>query len=69
MLRTQVKIVLHNFILKDGLNIYVYDDATWLENLPRSTHTHIDVQIDNEQWRSMRDELAQKMWHDQVDDV
>jgi hypothetical protein len=69
-----VKIVLaccalHNFILEDGPDIYVYDDATWLENLPRSTCTHVDVQIDNQQWGSMRDELAQKMWEDQVGDV
>jgi hypothetical protein len=73
-LRTQVKIVLacctlHNFILENGPDIYVYDDATWLENLPRSTRTHVDMQIDNQQWGSMRDELAQKMWEDQVGDV
>jgi hypothetical protein len=55
--------------LEDVPDIYVYDDATWLENLPRSTHTHVDVQIDNQQWGSMRDELAQKMWEDQVGDV
>jgi hypothetical protein len=52
-LRIQVKIVLaccalHNFIFKEGPDIYVYYDATLLENLPRSTRNHVDVQIDNQ---------------------
>jgi hypothetical protein len=72
--RTQVKIVLaccalHNFILEDGPDIYVYDDATWLENLPRSTRTHVDVQLDNQVWGSVHDELAQQMWNDKVDAI
>jgi hypothetical protein len=47
--------------------------CVWWWNLvgesSKSTRTHVDVQIDNQQWGWMRDELAQKMWHGQVDDV
>jgi hypothetical protein len=55
--------------LEDVPDIYVYDDATWLENLPRSTRTHVDVQLDNQVWGSVRDELAQQMWNDKVDAI
>jgi hypothetical protein len=66
-LKTQVKIVLacctlHNFIIENGPDAYVYDDATWFQTLPRSTRSHGDMNRDNQQWATMRDELAQKMW-------
>jgi hypothetical protein len=64
-----VKIVLacctlHNFIIDDGPNIYVYDDETWLQSLPRSNRSHVDMHRDNQQWATMRDQLAQRMWDD-----
>jgi hypothetical protein len=64
-----VKIVLacctlHNFIIDDGPDIYVYDDETWLQSLPRSNHSHVDMHRDNQQWATMRDQLAQRMWDD-----
>ncbi|WVZ87950.1 hypothetical protein U9M48_034523 [Paspalum notatum var. saurae] len=66
-LKTQVKIVLacctlHDFILDNGPDIYVYDDETWYQNLPRSNRSRADMLQDNQQWAHMRDELAQKMW-------
>jgi hypothetical protein len=64
-----VKIVLaccalHNFIIDDGPNIYVYDDETWFQSLPRSNRSHVDMNRDNQQWANMRDQLAQQMWDD-----
>jgi hypothetical protein len=64
-----VKIVLacctlHNFIIDDGPDIYVYDDETWLQSLLRSNHSHVDMHRDNQQWATMRDQLAQRMWDD-----
>jgi hypothetical protein len=66
-LKTQVKIVLacctlHNFIIDDGPDIYVYDDATWFQTLPRSNRSHGDINRDNQQWAIIRDQLAQQMW-------
>jgi hypothetical protein len=62
-----VKIVLacyalHNFIIDDGPDIYVYDDETWFQSLPRSNRFHVDMNRDNQQWANMRGQLAQQMW-------
>jgi hypothetical protein len=64
-----VKIVLacftlHYFIIEDGPDIYVYDDATWFQTLPRSIHSHADINRDNQQWANMREQLAQQMWNE-----
>lgn len=55
---------LHNFIIDDGPDIYVYDDETWFQSLPRSNRSHVDMNRDNQQWANMRDQLAQQMWDD-----
>jgi hypothetical protein len=61
-----VKIVLacctlHNFIIDEGPDVYVYDDETWLVTLPRSNRSHVDMNRDNQLWVNMRDQLAQQM--------
>jgi hypothetical protein len=53
---------LYNFIIDEGPDIYVYDDATWLATLPRSNHSHVDMNRDNQLWVNMHDQLAQQMW-------
>jgi hypothetical protein len=53
---------LHNFIIDDGPDIYVYDDATWFQTLPRSNSSHGNINRDNQQWAIIRDQLAQQMW-------
>ena len=68
-LKTQVKIVLacctlHNFIIDEGPDVYVYDDTTWFNTLPRSNRSHVDMNRDNQQWANMHDQLAQQMWDD-----
>jgi hypothetical protein len=62
-----VKIVLayctlHNFIIDEGPDIYVYDDETWLATLPRSNRSHVNMNRDNQLWANMRDQLTQQMW-------
>jgi hypothetical protein len=66
-----VKIVLaccalHNFIIEDGTDIYVYEDEAWFGSIPRSSRTHADMNKDNKLWATMRDQLAQQMWDDLV---
>jgi hypothetical protein len=68
---TQVKIViacaaLHNWILEDGPDEYVYDDVAWYVALPRSTRNHSDMRRENPEWSNKRDEIANKMWEDRV---
>jgi hypothetical protein len=53
---------LHNFIIDEGPDIYVYDDETWFATLPRSNRSHVDMNRDNQLWANMRDQLAQQMW-------
>lgn len=70
-LKTQVKIViaccaLHNWILEDGPDEYVYDDVAWYSALPRSRRVHRDLQQESRAWARKRDEVAQKMWEDKV---
>ena len=55
---------LHNFIIEDGIGIYVYEDEAWFGSLPRSSRTHANMNINNQLWATMRDQLAQQMWGD-----
>ncbi|WVZ51371.1 hypothetical protein U9M48_002523 [Paspalum notatum var. saurae] len=69
--KTQVKIVMaccavHNWILEDGPDEYVYDDVAWYEALPRSNHTRSNMRKENVAWSNKRDELANKMWEDKL---
>lgn len=57
---------LHNWILEDGPDEYVYDDATWYSALPRSRRHRHDVYQESQAWARKRDELAQKMWEDKL---
>lgn len=70
-LKTQVKIVmaccaLHNWILQDGPDEYVYDDAARYTTLPRSVRNRSDVHQENVAWVNKRDGMAQRMWEDKV---
>ena len=57
---------LHNWILMDGPDEFVYDDATWYRALPRSIRNRSDIQQENAAWVRKRDEIAQRMWEDKV---
>ncbi|BAF19115.1 Os06g0226000, partial [Oryza sativa Japonica Group] len=70
-LKTQVKIVmaccaLHNWIIEDGPDVYVYDDAAWYAALPRSVRNRTDMHQENLSWAKKRDDTAKKMWEDKV---
>jgi hypothetical protein len=70
-LKTQVKIVmaccaLHNWILEDGPDEYVYDDQAWYAALPRSIRSRSDQYQENLAWANKREELARTMWEDKV---
>ncbi|KAL6647543.1 hypothetical protein ACP70R_014980 [Stipagrostis hirtigluma subsp. patula] len=69
--KTQVKLVvaccaLHNWILEDGDDEYVYDDASWYTALPRSNRTYRDIRTESRAWVMKRDQIARIMWRDKV---
>ena len=57
---------IQNWILQDGPDEYVYDDATWYTTLPRSVRNHSDIHRENVAWANKRDGMAQRMWEDKV---
>ena len=57
---------LHNWILDDGPDEYVYDDVAWYTTLPRSARHHTDMRHENAEWSNKRDEIANMMWDDKV---
>ena len=57
---------LHNWILQDGPDDYVYDDAAWYTTLPRSIRNRTDMRQENVAWARKRDDMAQRMWEDKV---
>ena len=57
---------LHNWILEDGPDEYVYDDVAWYTALPRSTRSRSDMHQENVAWANKREEMANKMWEDKV---
>lgn len=66
-LKTQVKIVIaccvvHNWILDNGPDNIVYDEAHWYTSLPRSARVATDQSGENMQWVAKRDNLANLMW-------
>jgi hypothetical protein len=68
-LKSQIKVVvaccaLHNWILENGTDEYVVDEATWYANLPRSSGHIRDREADIREWAAKRDLIAQQMWED-----
>jgi hypothetical protein len=68
-LKSQIKVLvsycaLHNWILENGPDEYVVDEATWYANLPRSSGSVRDREADIREWAAKRDSLAQQMWKD-----
>ncbi|KAM0913261.1 hypothetical protein ACQ4PT_012277 [Festuca glaucescens] len=68
-LKSQIKVVvaccaLHNWILENGPDKYVVDEAMWYDNLPRSSGRVRDREADIREWATKRDLLAQQMWED-----
>ncbi|KAL6638731.1 hypothetical protein ACP70R_023590 [Stipagrostis hirtigluma subsp. patula] len=66
--KVQVKIViaccvLHNWILDNGPDNIVYDEARWYSSLPRSSRIASDQGEDNRQWVAKRDHLADLIRH------
>ena len=55
---------MHNWILENGPDDYVVDEATWYANLPRSSGWVRDEEADIREWAAKRDLLAQQMWAD-----
>lgn len=65
--KTQVKIViaycvLHNWILDNGSDNIVYDEACWYSSLPRSARIATDQAGENMRWVAKRYYLADLMW-------
>ncbi|CAL5095669.1 unnamed protein product [Urochloa decumbens] len=66
-LKSQIKVVvaccaLHNWILENGPDEYVWDESTWYSHLPRSSGRVRDRDADVREWAAKRDLLAQQMW-------
>lgn len=57
---------LHNWIIEDGPDVYVYDDVAWYAALPRSVRNRTDMHQENLAWAKKRDDTAKKMWEDKV---
>lgn len=57
---------LHNWILEDGDDDYVYDDESWYRALPRSNRTYRDIRAESRAWVLKRDQIARSMWRDKV---
>jgi hypothetical protein len=58
--------VLHNWILEDGDDEYVYDDESWYKALPRSNRKYCDIRAESRAWVLKRDQIAHSMWRDKV---
>ncbi|WVZ78615.1 hypothetical protein U9M48_026298, partial [Paspalum notatum var. saurae] len=70
-LRTTVKVAIaccavHNWILDNGPDELVLDEATWYSQLPRSANRVSDYDGDVREWALKRDLIAQQMWNDRV---
>jgi hypothetical protein len=70
-LKSQPKVViaccaLHNWILDDGADEFIYDEATWYDHLPRSKNLVSDQEDDVREWAAKRDLIAQQMWSDRL---
>lgn len=68
-LHAQAKVViaccaLHNWILENGQDEYVSDEATWYSHLPRSRNRVSDREDDVLDWAIKRDNIANQMWND-----
>lgn len=57
---------LHNWILENGDDEYVYDDDSWYRVLPRSNRVYRDIREENAAWVLKRDQIAQALWQDKV---
>ena len=55
---------LHNWILENRPDEYVWDESSWYSNLPRSSGRVRDRDADIQEWAAKRDLLAQQMWDD-----
>jgi hypothetical protein len=70
-LKSQPKVViaccaLHNWILDDGADEFIYDEPTWYGHLPRSRNRVTDREADVREWATKRDSIAQQMWNDRL---
>ncbi|WVZ83569.1 hypothetical protein U9M48_030701 [Paspalum notatum var. saurae] len=59
-LKSQAKVViaccaLHNWILDDGPDEFIYDEPTWYDHLPRSKNRVSDREADVREWTAKRD--------------
>lgn len=57
---------LHNWILEDGDDEYVYDEESWFRTLPRSNRRYRDIRAESRAWVLKRDHIARSMWRDKV---
>ncbi|WVZ69856.1 LOW QUALITY PROTEIN: hypothetical protein U9M48_018579 [Paspalum notatum var. saurae] len=69
--KSQVKVAIacyavHNWILDNGPDELVLDEATWYSQLPRSANRVSDYDGDVREWALKRDLIAQQMWNDRV---
>ncbi|XP_015612211.1 protein ALP1-like isoform X2 [Oryza sativa Japonica Group] len=67
--KVQVKIViaccvLHNWILDNGPDNIIYDEARWYSKLPRSARVATDYGEEHQQWVEFRENLANIMWEE-----
>ncbi|WVZ98820.1 hypothetical protein U9M48_044201 [Paspalum notatum var. saurae] len=65
-LKSQPKVVvaccaIHNWILDNGPDEFVLDEATWYSHLPRSRNRVSDYEADIREWAVKRDLIAQQM--------
>ena len=58
--------VLHYWILEDGPDEYVFDDASWYAALLWSARNRNDLHQENVAWAHKRDDIAQNMWKDKI---
>ncbi|WVZ88469.1 LOW QUALITY PROTEIN: hypothetical protein U9M48_034989 [Paspalum notatum var. saurae] len=65
-LKSQAKVViaccaLHNWILDNGPDEFIYDEPTWYDHLPRSKNRVSDREADVREWAAKRDAIAQQI--------
>lgn len=68
-LKSQSKVVvtcctLHNWILENGPDELVFDEATWYSHILRSSNRVSDREPDVREWAAKRDLIAQQMCND-----
>lgn len=56
--------VLHNWILDNGPDNIIYDEARWYSKLPRSARVATDYGEEHQQWIEFRENLANIMWEE-----